>query len=227
VVVRLAGSAQALFRALYARGKPVQYAHVSAPLPLHHVQTAFAGPPMAAEIPSAGRPVTFGLLSALRRRGVAVARLSHAAGLSSTGSAAADRFLPLPERYVIPEATAAAVVAARERGGRVVAVGTTVARALEAAWRAGGRSARGEIAAGEGTAVLVMDEGTERGIVDAILTGVHEPGTSHYRLLRAFTGAALLDQSLELAEREGFLVHEFGDSVLVVARERARARAAA
>ncbi|HTJ40870.1 MAG TPA: S-adenosylmethionine:tRNA ribosyltransferase-isomerase [Kofleriaceae bacterium] len=121
-----------LWRAIYRAGAPIQYAHRREPLPMWAVQTAYATRPWAAEMPSAGRPLTWEILLALRRRGAEVVALTHAAGPSATGDAALDAALPLPERYEIPEATARAVNAAHRRGGRVIAIGTTVVRALEA-----------------------------------------------------------------------------------------------
>ncbi len=107
----------ALWSALFHHGRPIQYAHVPRPLSLWHVQTPYASRPWCAEIPSAGRPLAWGLLLALIRRGVRVAWLTHAAGLSSTGDAALDARLPLPERFEIPEETVRAVDEARAPRG--------------------------------------------------------------------------------------------------------------
>src|SRR5204863_7761232 len=102
----------------------------TAQLPLYEVQTAYASRPWAVEMPSAGRPLTWDVLLRARARGVHIATLTHAAGLSSTGDVALDGALPWPERYEIPERTATAITAARAAGGRVIAIGTTVVRAL-------------------------------------------------------------------------------------------------
>lgn len=120
----------------------MQYSYLRQPLPLWHAQTAFAGRPFAAEMPSAGLPLRVPLLRALRTRGVAVATVTHAAGLSSTGDPALDAALPFPELSLVPPAAVAAVERARGAFGRVVAVGTTVVRALEGAWRDGALRAR-------------------------------------------------------------------------------------
>ncbi|HWY25329.1 MAG TPA: S-adenosylmethionine:tRNA ribosyltransferase-isomerase, partial [Nevskia sp.] len=132
---------------LAAAGRPIQYAHLSAPLRLWDVWTAVAGVPAAFEPPSAGFVLDWALLAQLRRRGIAFATLTHAAGISSTGDAALDARLPFDEPYRIPRSTAAAIRAARTRGGRVVAIGTTVVRALEHAGRRDG-----QVPAGEGLA---------------------------------------------------------------------------
>ena len=203
-----------LLEALYARGRPVQYAYLPEPLALAAFQTPFASRPWAAEMPSAGRSLTASLVRALRAAGIAVLPLTHAAGLSSTGDPALDARLPLPEAYDIPAATAAGVRDARRRGGRVVAAGTTVVRALESAWR-GGR-----VRAGAGVARLRIGEDHALRAVDAILTGLHEPGSSHFALLTAFAPADVLERAQRTAEDAGYRAHEFGDSMLVQAAAR-------
>jgi S-adenosylmethionine:tRNA ribosyltransferase-isomerase len=203
-----------LWSALYRRGRPVQYSYVRAPLALWHVQTAYASRPWAAEAPSAGRPLTWRVLIEARRRGVALAALTHAAGLSSTGDPGLDAALPLPEAFDIPAGTVAAVARARSDGGRVVAVGTTVVRALEGAAEAGG----GWLPAGEGRTSLRIDGHFRPRAVDGLLTGVHQPGESHFDLLKAFAPEPLLRRALAHAEDEGYLAHEFGDSCLILPR---------
>ncbi|HVV87197.1 MAG TPA: S-adenosylmethionine:tRNA ribosyltransferase-isomerase, partial [Kofleriaceae bacterium] len=196
----------ALWHAIYASGVPVQYAHRRDPLALWSVQTAYATRPWAVEMPSAGRPLTWEVLLALRRRGIGVAALTHAAGLGSTGDAALDAALPWPEPYEVPEATAGAVARTRAAGGRVIAVGTTVVRALEAS---GGR-------AGTGVATLRLDAGTARHVVDGLVSGLHVPGESHHELLRAFASRALLDRGLDVARAHRLSAHELGDALLIV-----------
>lgn len=202
-----------LWSALYRHGRPVQYAYVAGPLDLWHTQTRYGSRPWAAEMPSAGRPLAWELLLDAVRRGVNVAALTHAAGLSSTGDAALDAALPLPERFEIPEDTARAVRETRARGGRVIAVGTTVARALEGCAALHG----GEVEAGEGITDLILDRSSRPRVVDGLLTGMHEPSASHFHLLEAFAPPALLHRAHAHAEAEGYLAHEFGDSTLVLA----------
>lgn len=195
-----------LWRALYAHGHPVQYSYVESPLSLWHVQSRFAGVPWAAEMPSAGRPLTWRTLFGLLRRGVGIARVSHAAGLSSTGRADLDRRFPLDERYSVPAETVRAIARTR---GRVVAVGTTVVRALESA------AESGTLRAGSGVATLRLDASSTPRVVHAVMSGMHEPGTSHFELLSAFAPAKLLARASEHAAARGYLAHEFGDSCLV------------
>jgi S-adenosylmethionine:tRNA ribosyltransferase-isomerase len=211
VVVRFEGGGAELWRALYRHGKPVQYAYVSAPLELWHVQTRFASRPWAVEMPSAGRPLSWALLERLRARGVELATLTHAAGLSSTGEARIDELLPLPERYEIPRATVDAIGHARERRGRVIAIGTTVARALEGS----ARSNVGRVVAGKGITDLRLDARFEPRVVDAIMTGMHAPPESHFDLACAFAPRPLLERALADAA-DTYLAHEFGDSMLIL-----------
>jgi S-adenosylmethionine:tRNA ribosyltransferase-isomerase len=209
----------ALYAALYTAGRPVQYAYQRAPLALWSVQTAYGARPVAFEMPSAGRPLTWQILLALEARGVAVARLTHAAGLSATGDPTLDAALPLPERYAIPPETVARVDAARAAGHRVVAVGTTVVRALE-----GTVAARGRLVAGAGTTDLRIGPGFVPRVVTDLLTGMHVPEESHYALLRAFVDAPLLARATHHADAAGYLSHEFGDLTLVLRRAAAGPR---
>ena len=209
--VRFDQTGAAFERALYASGAVVQYSYLTRPLELWDVQSRFSARPWAFEPPSAGLPLTFELLFELRRRQVALASLSHAAGLSSTGKASLDRRLPLPERYEIPEETRVAIERTRAAGGRVVAVGTTVVRALESSFLE-----HGVLTSGPGVARLVLSPGFRPRVVSGLLTGMHEPRTSHFALLSAFAPSALLERALESAARAGYLQHEFGDSCLIL-----------
>jgi len=201
-----------LWAGLYRSGRPIQYSYLAGPLALWHIQTAYAGRPWAVEAPSAGLPLTWSLLLALRARGVRLAPLTHAAGLSSTGEVALDAVLPRPERFDIPAATVALIHSTRAQGGRVVAVGTTVVRALE------GRALQsgGSLRPGEGVTDLLMGPGFVPRVVDGLLTGMHEPTTSHYALLQAFAPLPLLKEAASVAEGLGYLGHEFGDACLIL-----------
>ncbi len=218
VLLRFEGSARDLWAALARHGRPIQYAHLQPDLALWDVWTPIAAMPAAFEPPSAGFALDWRTLAELRARGVGFATLTHAAGISSTGDAALDRLLPLDEAYRIPEATARAIAATKARGGRVVAIGTTVVRALEAA-----ASRDGIVHAGEGVATQRIGPATRLAVVDAILSGTHEPGSSHYELLGAFAAARTLRAADRELEARGYRTHEFGDSVLVFSRALATA----
>jgi S-adenosylmethionine:tRNA ribosyltransferase-isomerase len=210
--VRLAfdGSADAIWAGIAGHGRPIQYAHLSHALAPWDSWTSIAGRPAAFEAPSAGFALDWQLLADLRAKGIGFATLTHAAGISSTGDEALDARLPLDEPYAIPTGTVAAIGRAKAEGGRVIAIGTTVVRALE---HAAGRG--GALRAGESTATGRIGPGTPLRIVDAILSGVHEAGTSHFELLRAFADDQILDvAALALNARE-YRTHEFGDSIFL------------
>jgi len=210
-----AGGPDAVWAALYREGRPVQYSYLAHELPLWAVQTVYAGRPWAFEMPSAGRPLSWEILLGLRQKGVRWASLTHAAGLSSTGDAALDAALPLPERFEIPAATVAAIADTRRGGGRVIAVGTTVVRALE------GRAAAapdGILRAGGGVTDLRIGPGLRRRVADGILSGIHTRAESHFALLAAFAPPELLDAAERAAEARYFSTHELGDAMLILGR---------
>ena len=136
--VRFDSSGAPFWTALYRHAKPIQYSYLAEPLELWEVQNRYSARPWAFELPSAGRPLTFGTLFAIERRGARVSYVTHAASISSTGSGELDARLPLPERYEISADASATIAWSRRSGGRVVAVGTSVVRALEASACDGG-----------------------------------------------------------------------------------------
>jgi len=205
----------ALWAALYREGRAVQYSYLAHELPLWAVQTVYAGRPWAFEMPSAGRPLSWEILLGLREQGVRWASLTHAAGLSSTGDGALDAALPLPERFEIPEATVAAIADAHRGGGRVIAVGTTVVRALEGRASA---AADGVLRAGAGVTDLRIGPDHRRRVVDGILSGIHTSAETHFALLAAFAPLELLEAAQRTAESRDFTTHELGDAMLVLAR---------
>jgi S-adenosylmethionine:tRNA ribosyltransferase-isomerase len=215
VTLRFEGTPDAIWAGIARDGKPIQYAHMPQPLALWDVWTRVAALPVAFEPPSAGFVLDWQLLQALRARGVAFATLTHAAGISSTGDSELDARLPFDEPYHLPAATLRAVAQARASGGRVIALGTTVTRALEHA------ASHGHMRSGLGVATQRIGADTPLRVVDALISGTHEPGTSHHGLLQAFADAALLQRVDNALETGGYRTHEFGDSVLI---ERANGR---
>ncbi|MBX3620704.1 MAG: S-adenosylmethionine:tRNA ribosyltransferase-isomerase [Rhizobacter sp.] len=209
IALRFEGPPDTIWAGLARHGKPIQYAHVPQRLALWDVWTRVAALPVAFEPPSAGFLLDARLLDALHTRGVGFATLTHAAGLSSTGDAALDARLPFDEPYHLPAATVQAIAGTRAAGGRVIALGTTVTRALEHA------AAGGPLAPGAGVATQRIGAGTRLRVVDAIVTGTHEPGTSHHGLLQAFAPDDVLRQADRALEARGYRTHEFGDSVLI------------
>jgi S-adenosylmethionine:tRNA ribosyltransferase-isomerase len=210
VELRFEGPVQAIWEGLAHHGRPIQYAYIANPLAIWDTWTHIAGVPAAFEAPSAGFILNWSLLREMRRRGVRFATITHAAGISSTGDTDLDALLPLDEPYSIPRSTAALIAQTRADGGRVIAIGTTVVRALEDA-----AGDDGLVRSGAGVARHRIGPDTELRIVDAIVSGMHEPGTSHYELLKAFVDDEVLAMATTEAEERGYEAHEFGDAAFV------------
>ena len=208
--LRFSGDRATVLAGLARHGRPIQYAHVPEPLALWDVWTRIAADPIAFEPPSAGFALDWHTRAVWRQRGIGFATLTHAAGISSTGNPVLDLRLPFDEPYRIHERTAAAIKRAKSNDRRIIAIGTTVVRALESA-----ANADGSVRAGDGVASGRIVRETPLRVVDAILTGVHQPGESHFELLRAFANDALLDQISEAFDQHGYRPHEFGDSMLI------------
>lgn len=207
------GTPRDIWEGLARHGRPIQYAHVPSPLALWDSWTAIAGLAVAFEPPSAGFALSWTVLTELTVRGIRFGTLTHAAGISSTGDALLDARLPFDEPYAIPVSTARLVNDARDEGRRIIAVGTSVVRALEHA----GRRGRGDIEAGEALATGKIGRRSRLAIVSAMLTGTHDSDTSHYEMLRAFVAdRALIQMDRELSARR-YRTHEFGDSMFVEA----------
>jgi len=192
---------------LRRHGHPIRYRHTELDMPIDAYQTVFAREPGSAEMPSAARPFTADLVTDLVAHGVLVAPITLHCGVSSLE--AGER--PYPERYRVPPETAQLVNSVRWQGGRVIAVGTTVVRALETVADAGG-----VLTGGGGLTQLVVTP--ERGVrvLDGLITGWHEPESSHLQLLEAAAGPELVRDSYAAAHAHGYRFHEFGDSHLIL-----------
>ncbi len=188
---------------LERHGQPIRYGYLSGSWPLETYQNVYATIPGSAEMPSAGRPVSAELLARLAARGITVAPITLHCGVSSP-----ERHEPpFPEQYDVPETTARLVASTRRRGGRVIAVGTTVVRALETV---------ADVGWGRGWTNLVIGPHRELRSVDGLITGWHEPEASHLQMLEAVAGPGLLARSYRAALGHGYLWHEFGDSHLIL-----------
>ncbi len=192
-------------------GVPIRYPYVQREWPLDAYQTVFATRPGSAEMPSASRPFTPEVVTQLVARGVTFAPLTLDTGVSSLEG---DEE-PYPEPYDVPPATARLVNLTRRSGGRVIAAGTTVVRALETAARAR-PAADGMVTASAGWTDHVVTPRTGILAVDGLLTGLHEPRSSHLRMLAAFAGPALLSRCYAAAVGNRYLWHEFGDVHLLL-----------
>jgi S-adenosylmethionine:tRNA ribosyltransferase-isomerase len=192
---------------LAAHGRPIRYGYVDRPWPIEIYQNVYATEPGSAEMPSAGRPFTPEAITRLVAKGVGVVPLVLHTGVASLE---ADE-LPYPERVHVPESTAEQVNGAHRGGHRVIAVGTTVVRALETSVGADG-TAR----AYDGWTDLVISPEHGVKLTDGMITGWHEPASSHLMMLEAITGRELLRDSYGAAVSQGYRWHEFGDVHLIL-----------
>jgi S-adenosylmethionine:tRNA ribosyltransferase-isomerase len=191
---------------LSLHGRPISYPYLHGERPLADYQTVYATLPGSAEMPSAGRPFTPELVTALVARGVTIAPVTLHTGVSSLELG--ER--PYPEWYRVPASTARLANATRSWDRRLIAVGTTVVRALESAAAPGGR-----IEAREGWTELVITPETGVRAVDGLITGWHDPDASHLNMLEAIGGRDLIARSYRAASERGYLWHEFGDVNLI------------
>jgi S-adenosylmethionine:tRNA ribosyltransferase-isomerase len=189
---------------LNTHGAPIRYAHETHAHPLEDHQTIFATEPGSAEMPSAGRPFSKRVLEDLRHHGIGVQRITLHTGVSSQERG--ER--PYPERYEVSRHTATRI---NERRGRVIAVGTTVVRALATV-----TDADGVVHPGKGWTSLVVTPENPPTLVDGLITGWHEPDASHLLLLEAIAGRPLLERSYAAAAAHGYRWHEFGDVHLIL-----------
>jgi S-adenosylmethionine:tRNA ribosyltransferase-isomerase len=192
---------------LRRRGRPITYGYVADRWPLEVYQPVFAREPGSAEMASAGRPFTHRLVTELITRGIALAPVVLHTGVSSPEAGEP----PLPERFEVPAATARLVDATRAAGGRVVAVGTTVTRALESAV-----DEHGVLHPASGWTELVLGPERPARVVTGLLTGWHAPEASHLALLEAVAGGPLVQAAYDTALEGDELWHEFGDSCLLL-----------
>ena len=196
-----------LLQYLAAHGRPIRYGYVDGSWPVAMYQNVYATEPGSAEMPSAGRPFTTEVITRLVAKGVGVAPLVLHTGVSSLEA----HEPPYPEQYRVSAQTAHAVNDTHRQGGRVIAIGTTVVRALETVV-----DERGHVHAGEGWTETVITAARGVRAVDGLLTGWHEPEASHLDMLDAVAGRALVERSYDAALAEGYLWHEFGDVHLVL-----------
>jgi S-adenosylmethionine:tRNA ribosyltransferase-isomerase len=190
---------------LLRHGHPIRYSYVDRAWPAEAYQTVFATHPGSAEMPSASRPFTAAIVTRMAARGITFAPLTLHTGVSSLEG---DEE-PYPEPYDVPPATARLVELTRRSGGRVIAAGTTVVRALETA-------ARRPAGAGTGWTGHIVTPAEPLLAVDGLLTGLHEPRSSHLLMLSAFAGPDLLRRCYDAAAGRRYLWHEFGDVHLLL-----------
>lgn len=188
-------------------GRPITYSYIKKPFPIAAYQTVYAREEGSAEMPSAGRAFTREMLVSLRRSGVELAKIVLHAGVASLE----NHEQPYEEWYEVPLRTAEGVRAAKQRGGRVVAVGTTVVRALESSV-----DGNGDPIASRGWTGLVITPQRGVRVIDGLLTGLHEPKATHLAILEAIAGREPIEKAYAAALQRGYLWHEFGDLHLIV-----------
>ena len=188
-------------------GRPIRYPYVSDAFPISAYQTVFATLDGSAEMPSAGRPFTKRMMACLRTRGVGVARIVLHTGVASLESHEA----PYEEWFEVPFRSAQRVRDTKTRGGRVIAIGTTVVRALESSV-----DANGDLIASRGWTDRVITPLVGVHVVDGLLTGLHEPKASHLWMLEAIADRKTLERAYALALEREYLWHEFGDLHLII-----------
>ncbi|MED3550642.1 S-adenosylmethionine:tRNA ribosyltransferase-isomerase [Cytobacillus praedii] len=211
IVLSFSKSGLNLIENFYQYGEPLHYEYIETPWPIEMYQTVYASVPGSVEMPSAGRAFTWRLLNKLKEKGVNIAYLQLHAGLSYYGN---DRW-PHPnkhlEEFCVPLNTAEMINKTREKNGRVIAVGTTVVRALETAV-----NIAGYVVPQKGITSLYIQKGYPLKAVDGLITGFHEPEASHLDLLSAFIDKDLLMKAYKKALANGYLWHEFGDMNLIL-----------
>jgi S-adenosylmethionine:tRNA ribosyltransferase-isomerase len=201
-----------LYNQIYSLGEPVRYEYIQEPWNLDYYQTVFATIPGSVEMPSAGRAFSWELLFRLQKKGVRIAYITLHTGLSYLLD---DKWHKGPdknfENYEVPKETVNLIRETKEAGGRVVAVGTTVVRALETA-----ALEKNELKAHSGWTNLYITENTKLQICDGLITGMHEPEASHLQLLSAFVHKDKLYDAYQGAIEQRYLWHEFGDMNLIL-----------
>ena len=195
-----------LRRLMLTEGRPIAYGYLEERYPLSAYQSVFSTTPGSAEMPSAARPFTHELVSRLVSRGIEIAPITLHTGVSSQEAGEA----PQDEWFTVPEGTVRLVNAVRAGGGRIVAVGTSVTRALESAVDAG------RVVARSGWTDRVVTPGAPPQVVRGLITGWHDPGASHLLLVEAVAGADLAQRAYDAAVAERYRWHEFGDSALLL-----------
>lgn len=210
--LRFSKSGTELIDMIYRIGQPIRYEYISSPWDLDYYQTVYAKEPGSAEMPSAGRAFTWKMLFDLKKQGIDSAYLTLHTGLSTYMDDLLDSQHPASEEeYFISENTSGKINRAHENQGRVIAVGTTVVRALEAAATEPGR-----IEPGHNYTRLHINGNHKLNIVHGLITGFHEPEASHLDLLSAFIPSAYIGAAYNEAISLGYLWHEFGDLNLII-----------
>ena len=198
-----------LVRDIYKFGSLIQYSYHRYPLQLWDVQTIFGSPAISVEPPSASLQFNWSLISQLKSKGIVIGEVLHSAGISSTGCESLDKQLPLPEYSMVYPETIHLIKKAKEKGHRVIALGTTSVRAIESSWNGQ------ELISGPRLSRLRILPDYKLACTDAIITGIHEPSSSHGGILQAFADKEIIDRAHHFANLFQYKNHEFGDLMLI------------
>ncbi len=204
-------STEELWSKIYEIGKPIQYSYLEDELEIWDQQTLFSGPPTSVEPPSASFQFSWKLILTLLRKGVKIIPITHSAGLSSTGDKIIDSYLPFNERYEISQEAADQINEAIIGNKRIIALGTTVVRAIESC----ALDNEGKVIATNSLTDLKIQEDFEMQIVTGIISGMHIPEESHIQILTAFASPELIFDGYNEAIEKNFLWHEYGDVTLI------------
>jgi S-adenosylmethionine:tRNA ribosyltransferase-isomerase len=214
--VRFSKSGPELISLIYLLGKPIRYEHVPRIWPIDYYQNVYSDKPGSSEMPSAGRAFTWKMIFDLKNSGIETASILLHTGLSSYMDDEFDAKHPISEEeYLINLDAARKINEAHLRGNRILAIGTTVVRALESA-SSSSSSSDGTIQPSHGYTRLHISERYNLRLVNGLLTGLHEPNASHLDLLQAFIPSSLLSSAYREAIEKGYLWHEFGDLNLII-----------
>ncbi|MFD3449809.1 S-adenosylmethionine:tRNA ribosyltransferase-isomerase [Microbacteriaceae bacterium 4G12] len=207
VLLQFSHTGTELFHDIYSLGEPVRYEYIEQPWDLDYYQTVYATVPGSVEMPSAGRAFSWELLFKLQKKGVRIEYVLLHTGLSYLD----DKWKQAPtdnyEEYTISSDTLDRILQTRATGGKVIAVGTTVVRAIETAVAQQSLS---------GWTNLYIDANYQLEAVDGLITGLHEPEASHLDMLSAFVDADRLSKAYREAITKEYLWHEFGDVNLII-----------
>ncbi|UOR11076.1 S-adenosylmethionine:tRNA ribosyltransferase-isomerase [Halobacillus amylolyticus] len=210
-VVNFKLSGVSLMEFIYEYGSPIYYEYINDPWPLNKYQTVYSSTPGSIEMTSAGRAFTWGMLSSLVKKGVHLCYVTLHTSLSYYGNNKWPTPSNHPELYSIPRETVDTINDAKAEGRKVIAVGTTVVRALESAVIEGHLTQQNSVLTD-----LYINGNYSLKITDALLTGFHEPEASHLDLLKAFIDEAVLLEAYNEALKQEYLWHEFGDMNLII-----------
>jgi S-adenosylmethionine:tRNA ribosyltransferase-isomerase len=209
--IKFSATGAELIDIFYQIGKPIRYGYISAPLPLEYYMTVFAIDPGSSEMPSAGRAFTWKMLFDLKNKNIGTSFLTLHTGLSSyMDDDLSSTHIVSEEEYFIPAGTAARIRTAKAKGGRIIAVGTTVVRALESS-----AYLTGKVVAGHSYTNLKITGEHNLKIANGLITGFHEPEASHLDLISAFLNPSQIVKAYEEAIEKKYLWHEFGDLCLI------------